>query len=68
MATGRKKIVRGASSRSASGTCTGWRTCWHAPISSALLPGVAQVASELYGILKTRWADLEPMPLYPAFR
>lgn len=21
-----------------------------------------------YGILKTRWADLEPMPLYPAFR
>ncbi|MBB6050277.1 hypothetical protein [Armatimonas rosea] len=34
----------------------------------ALLPGVAQVAAELYGILKTRWADLEPMPLYPAFR
>jgi hypothetical protein len=26
------------------------------------------LAKGLYGILKTRWADLEPMPLYPAFR
>lgn len=38
------------------------------PHLSALMPGIAQVAEELYGILKTRWADLEPMPLYPAFR
>jgi hypothetical protein len=38
------------------------------PNLAVLLPGVAQVAQELYGILKTRWADLEPMPLYPAFR
>ena len=34
----------------------------------ALLPGTAKVAEELYGILKARWADLEPMPLYPAFQ
>ena len=34
----------------------------------ALLPGIALVAEELYGILKTRWADLGPMPLYPAFK
>lgn len=34
----------------------------------ALLPAVAEVAGGLYGILKARWTDLEPMPLYPAFR
>lgn len=38
------------------------------PNLTSLLPSVAQVAEELYGILKTRWADLEPMPLYPAFQ
>jgi hypothetical protein len=34
---------------------------------AALLPRLAEVARELYGILKARWVDLEPMPLYPAF-
>lgn len=38
------------------------------PNRASLLPGTTKVAEELYGILKTRWADLEPMPLYPAFR
>ena len=38
------------------------------PNLPTILPSVAQVAQSLHGILKARWADLEPMPLYPAFR
>lgn len=38
------------------------------PNLPTILPSVAQVAQSLHGILKARWANLEPMPLYPAFR
>ncbi len=33
-----------------------------------VLPSLYQVARELHNTLQVQWADLEPMPLYPAFK
>jgi hypothetical protein len=33
-----------------------------------LLPALGETARTLAGVLRTRWSDTEPMPLYPAFR
>jgi len=35
---------------------------------ATLLPCLAGVADDLYRTLNARWPDLDPMPLYPAFR
>lgn len=38
------------------------------PNLTTLLPELTGAAEGLYGILKARWTELEPLPLYPAFR
>jgi hypothetical protein len=38
------------------------------PSASTTLPGLAQMAQTLYETLQKRWPDVEPMPLYAAFR
>ena len=38
------------------------------PNLTTLLPCLAGVTEKLYGVLKARWTDLEPIPLYSAFR
>jgi hypothetical protein len=40
----------------------------HFPGAEETLPGLTQMASALLAVLKVRWIDVEPMPLYPAFR
>jgi hypothetical protein len=38
------------------------------PDAAVLLPGITTIVGTLYTTLQQRWSDMEPMPLYPAFR
>ena len=40
----------------------------HTAEQTNLLPGFRGTASRLHDTLSKRWADVEPLPLYPAFR
>jgi hypothetical protein len=38
------------------------------PDAKATLPGLTHTMQSLHDMLQQRWSDVEPMPLYPAFR